>query len=317
MKYFFLALLISSYSFGQEDIDQLVAVSFEACDCISEIKTDITKEEKSENINSCIESANMAYQLKQGMAAITQKLNDTISASSTSTKPDTLNTQVKEFNIAVNNDNYEAVLEYLNENCGNMRSVYFSDDVASKNSYSDKDEAIEFYNKGLNAYDNQDYKLAISLYKQAVKKDKKFAFAWDNLGLSYRAIGDYKNAINCYKKSLKIDKTGKVPLTNIAIAYEYLNDYENAKKAYINYGKIHKNDPETFYGLGRIYSLEGDYENGLDNMIQAYILYIEIDSPYKLDASKNISFMYQELEKQGNLDLFFQLAKKHKLNVKK
>lgn len=310
-----LALALFFFSLNlhaQEDIDKIVTVSRQACDCISNIDTALDKDEKGKEIKACITSANIQYQIKQNLLKTTEKIKDTLNKSK---EIDSLIIDSDSFDLVITDSDYKEIEEYLYDNCGNMRDLYFSDDIKLKNSISDKDKAIEYYNKGIVAFDDQDYKKAIEYYKKAVKVDKKFAFAWDNLGLSYRYTENFEKAIECYEKSLKIDPKGRLPMLNIAITYEYLKDYDKAIKAYKKYGRIHKNDPESFYGLGRIYSTQENYEEGLDNMIQAYLLYIELDSPYKIDAERNIAYMYQELEKQGRLEVFDKLAKKYKLQV--
>ncbi len=142
------------------------------------------------------------------------------------------------------------------------------------------------------------------MFKKAVKKDKKFAFSCDNLGYSYRKTGKYKEAIENYKKSLELDPKGKMPLMNIAVAYQLDGDNKNTIKAYEKYEELYRNDPEGFYGLGRIYYLEKDYKPELENMIQAYLLYVKMNSPYNIDAQKHILFIYNELKEKGELKLF-------------
>lgn len=312
MKKFIIILLLYNYSvfYAQDNVDKIVTVARQACECISKIDTSLDKAEKGKEIKACITNANLTYQLNTILVETTEKPKD----SSKTSKVDSLILDKNTFNIVLDED-LEAIEDYLYENCTNMRDIYFSDDKKMKNSLSDKDIALEYYNNGIEAFDNQDYQGAIKNYNKAVEIDSKFAFAWDNLGLSYRYVGEFNKAIECYEKSLKVDPKGRLPMLNIAITYEYLKDYEKAKKAYKKYGRVFKKDPESFYGLGRIYSLEKNYEEGLDNMIQAYILYIEIDSPYKADAENNIAYMYQELKKENKLEIFNKLAKKYKLQV--
>jgi tetratricopeptide (TPR) repeat protein len=312
MKKFIIVLLLCNYSvfYAQDNVDKIVTVARQACECISKIDTSLDKAEKGKEIKACITNANLTYQLNNILVESTEKPKD----SSKTSKVDTLILDKNKFNIVLDED-LEAIEDYLYENCTNMRDIYFSDDKKMKNSLSDKDIALEYYNNGIEAFDNQDYQGAIKNYNKAVEIDSKFAFAWDNLGLSYRYVGEFNKAIECYEKSLKVDPKGRLPMLNIAITYEYLKDYDKAKKAYKKYGRVFKKDPESFYGLGRIYSLEKNYEEGLDNMIQAYILYIEIDSPYKADAENNIAYMYQELKKENKLEIFNKLAKKYKLQV--
>ncbi|QXP60707.1 tetratricopeptide repeat protein [Olleya sp. HaHaR_3_96] len=310
-----ITLLISSIGFAQDNSEKIVDVAYDACDCIGNIERTLNTEEKSEEIKTCITSANMAWQMSKTMAEMSQKVSDTLGQLEDFSKIDSLIIPSDDLNIIVTDSDYEEIEAYLLETCGEMEAVYFSENQTTENSYSDKEKAMEHYNQGLVAFDNQDYKKAMTLYKKAVKEDKTFAFAWDNLGRTYRELGDYKEAIKCYKKSLRIDPKGGMPLMNIAVAYGFLEQFDKAKKAYRQYGKVFENDPETYFGLGRIYALDSDFENALDNMMQAYLLYQEINSPYKKDAETFIAILYQELEKQGKTAAFNRIAKKYKIQI--
>ena len=59
-----------------------------------------------------------------------------------------------------------------------------------------------------------------------------------------------------------------------------------------------------------------DYEPAVDYMMQAYLLYIEIDSLYKQDAAANLGIMYEALKNEGKEDIFIEAAKKNKIELK-
>ena len=311
-----LTFLITSIAFAQEEASQQIKdVSAQACNCITKIDLDATKETKSEEISSCITSANLIIQMKESMMGKIEKTIDTLKKVQDISKIDTLIIEEDDKNIIIVDKNYKKIEEYLYDNCPALKDIYFTDNQEYDNSYSNRKKAMKFYNSAQIAFQKEDYITAIILFNKAVKKDRKFAFAWDNLGYSYRRTGAYKKAIESYKKSLALDPKGKMPLMNIAVAYELDKDLDNSKKAYETYKKFYNDDPEAFYGLGRIYYLERDYKPALENMIQAYLLYVEMNSPYNIDAQKHISFIYNELKKQGNLDLFNKIAEKYNLKI--
>lgn len=311
--FFALCVFCTSFLSAQEPSDYVKGVSKLACECIGEIDLDIDYKKKSEEIVSCIKQANTTYQIEHSFAPTLEKIKDSLSKT---TGKGTDSIQVKGGETTINTDkNYEEIEEYLYDNCSQLKETYFSDNVKHENSVSDKKKARKFYEQGVDAYDQQNYKKAIKMYKKAVRNDRNFAFAWDNLGLSYRRLKQFNKAIECYETSLKLDPKGKMPLMNIAVAHSLNKDFESAKKYYRIYSKYYEDDPEGYYGIGRLYFLEKDYEPALDNMIRAYIIYSQIKSPYYLDAQKHIGMMYGELEKQGKLEVFKRMAKKHKLEV--
>lgn len=315
-KIFTLLFSLSLLSiYAQETSDYVKGVSELACECVSKINIDFDKKKKSEEIETCIKSSNVTYQVEQSMLPKLQKVKDSLSKLIKSSK-DTVNVKLKGGETIINSEkHYTEIEEYLYDNCEELKKMYFIDNTEHDNSYSDKKKAKKFYDEGQVAFAKKDYTKAIKLYRKAVRNDKTFAFAWDNLGYSYRKIEKYDKAIECYEKSLKLDPKGKMPLMNIAVAYSLNEDFESAKKYYKIYSGYYKEDPEGYYGIGRLYFLEKDYVPALDNMIQAYILYSEMKSPYYIDAQKHIGAMYNHFKENGDLETFNKLAKKHNLNV--
>lgn len=314
-KYLLIAsILICSFSNAQTS-DKIKNISASACDCIYEVDLNESKEVKSEKISECIKTAISTNQLQEKLSALVSKTNDTLSKIEDITKIDSL-TIKDDVTIVINDkENYDEVEKYLYDNCPVMKTIYFTDNKEHKNSFSNRKKAMKFYEEGQVAFAKEEYAKAITLYKKAVDKDKNFAFAWDNLGYSYRRLGNYKQAIECYKTSLALDPKGKMPLMNIAVAYQLDNDLDSAIDAYNHFGDLYPEDPEAFYGLGRMYMLKKYYEPALDKMIVAYKLYLDMDSPYNIDAQKHIVMIYNEMKEQDKLELFYEIAKKHNLQI--
>jgi tetratricopeptide (TPR) repeat protein len=310
-------VLISSivYSQDKKKDERIKEISTDSCDCIANIDLNLDKDEKAQKIKDCITGSIMAFQLQDQLSGLLEKTKDTLNKIDDISKIDTLSID-SNLNIVLDDtENYKEVEEYLYDNCSEMKKIYFVDNKAYKNSYSDHKKAMEFYKEGQVAFAKEEYPNAIVLFNKAVKKDKNFAFAWDNLGYSYRRLGNYTKAIECYQKSLALDPKGKMPLMNIAVAYQLNNDLESAKQAYENFKLFYNDDPEAFYGLGRIYYLDKDYEPALENMIQAYLLYTKMESPYNIDAQKHIAFIYNIYKDQDNLDEFYKITKKYNLEI--
>ena len=106
-----------------------------------------------------------------------------------------------------------------------------------------------------------------------------------------------------------------MPLMNIGIAYQYIEDYDNAIKYYEKLKKYYKKNPESYYGLSRMYLFKEDYKNAADNIIKAYKLYVEIESPYKADAEQILTLVYKTMEEKGMKEDFLKIAKENKLNI--
>jgi len=63
-----------------------------------------------------------------------------------------------------------------------------------------KNEAIEWKNKGNDCFKKGDYETAIHHYKNALDLDPNYSNAWNNLGLTYIRTGKIEEAKKCYEK---------------------------------------------------------------------------------------------------------------------
>lgn len=281
-----------------------------ACQCIDSIvvfgrkKTEVT-----DAINVCIDKEVEAYiLLKQLSAAAKLTLDE--------------NQKSQNINIYINNDKesqsykegYYELERVLMKDCESLKEKIGAHDQLRINSMSTNEEALSLYGKGMKAYEAGQFEKSVKLFKEALDIDPKFAFAWDNLGLSYRNLGKFDEALAAYQKSLEVDPYGTMPLQNIAVVYEYKEEYDKAIEAYQRLAEIDADNPEIHYGIGRIYALKNELEKGLHEMCIAYNLYIELNSPYRTDAEKVISYIYGLMVKQGNEELFHQILKEHHIN---
>jgi tetratricopeptide (TPR) repeat protein len=311
--YIVITVLCGTSMLGQED--SVVTISQEACTCLDEVDQGLLKDEMYEEINSCIESAIMGDQLKTKLFALVETVSDS-SGTDNNTEVVLKDTTAKEINITIDaGENREEIEAYLLQNCVRMQKLLTTENSKSIVSVSDKEEAVSFYNEGLKHYKAEDFKAAITHFKKAVRKDNEFAFAWDMIGISYRRLENYKQAIKYYDKSLEIDPYGRMPLMNKPLAYAFMGDMEKAIEGYSKFIEIYPEDPEGYYGIGRIYHAQSQLELALDNMMRAFVLYNEENSPYARDAETNIRLYYQDFEKNDMLDDFNRIAEKYKIKI--
>ena len=222
----------------------------------------------------------------------------------------------KEYNVTLDmGENYEEIQESLLRNCPSMQTIMTSQNEESDVSISDKEEAKDLYDQGMESYRAQKFDQAIVHFKKATKKDRKFAWAWDMLGISYRKKEEFKKAIKAYDKSIALDPEGRMPLMNRPIANLMLENYDEAIRDYKRFIKIYPDDPEGFYGIGRVYAIQGNYEEALDNTMKAYLMYNDIDSPYARDAEKNLALYYQTLQQENKLDIWNKIADKYNIKI--
>lgn len=290
----------------------LKEVTENACKCVDSVAT-FNKSDKqiASGINSCIDKQVMVYQMGMKLASVkNEKDNDG---------------KQKNVNIKINtNPESEEYTKYYYEierdlmaDCDAVKYKIAANDKLREKSMSSDPEAGKYYNLGLDEFEKENYAKAIEYYKKALVYDSDFAFAYDNIGISYRKLNKFDEAIAAYEKSLEIDPYGTMPLQNIAVAYTYKEQYKKAIKAYERLAKLDSKNPEVFFGIGNIYAQAlFDYERALENLCQAYNIYVEQKSPYRTDAEKLIQIVYNEMKKQGKEATFNQILTKYKISPK-
>lgn len=318
-KYFFLKSLLIlpflGFSQGKDTISEikfdnqklLKGLSDNACKCVDSLSTyGKSRKDVAAEIHACIDKQVMVYQMGMKLASIKnitesdkgpKNINITINTNSDSQ-------EYKKY--------YYEIERSMMENCEPLKIKIATNDEVNDNSMTNNPEAFKYYKLGLEVTTNGDYAKAIEYYKKAVVFDPEFSFAFDNMGICYRRLNKFDEAIDAYENSLKINPNGKMPLQNIAVVYTYKEEYKKAVKAYERLAKVEPNNPEVFFGIGNIYAQAlFDYEKALENLCQAYNLYLEQKSPYRSDAEKLIQIVYNEMKKQGKVDTFNEILKKY------
>lgn len=311
-------LTLTNTLFSQVDstrVDAKIAIpnllkdlSSNACKCIDSISTyDKSKDDISTDIHSCIDKQVTVYQLGKQLTEL-KNLTD---------KDQKLNINIS---VNPNSDDYKKYYYELErelmENCPAVKDKISSTDKIGEKSISRKEEALKFYDLGLEESGAGNFEKAITYYQKALVFDKEFAFAYDNIGICYRRLENYDKAIEAYEKSLEIDPNGLMPLQNLGITYVYKKQYKKAVKAYERFAKVDTENPEAYYGLGNVYAVYlKEYEKALDNLCIAYNIYVKQKSPYRSDAEKLIQFVFQEMKKEGKEDKFNEILKNNKISA--
>lgn len=259
-----------------------------ACQCVGDISTSISTEEKNEYISDCVASGAVDSNVIENLNLKTVEEMKGITS---------------------------LIKRRLVDDCPELKRLVFSNDEDKLFAYSSNKKAAEYYNKGIDEGEKGNYKKALKLYKKAVEIDENFVYAWDNLGRTYRELHDYDNAIEAYKKSIAIDSLNPTPLMNIAVVYNYKEDYESAAFWYNKLIDANPKNPEGHYGLSLAYMYSGKLEASLNSVITAHNLYRESSSPYVADAEKVMQYLYGLFEEQNKEDRFKKICKERDIKI--
>jgi tetratricopeptide (TPR) repeat protein len=116
--------------------------------------------------------------------------------------------------------------------------------------------AEELYAAGLPYLWKEDYEKAIPLFKEAAKKDPRYANAYFQIGYCNAQQRHYREAIEAYKRAIRIQPEFVFAHFYLGLAYLELNDRNSALKQY-----------DTLKKMGR-QNADRDYASDLYNMIE-------------------------------------------------
>jgi len=121
-------------------------------------------------------------------------------------------------------------------------------------------------NRGVQAYRNANYEVAIERFRKAVQQDPSLLTARLYLATAYANLvtpdidtpenkNNAKMTIDTYNEILNLNLTTDQKILaykGLASTYEKVHDWENAKKYWGMLAQLDPNDPQTYYRLGVI-----------------------------------------------------------------
>lgn len=158
-----------------------------------------------------------------------------------------------------------------------LMSLVFSAAVSAKNAY-------DLYNEGYDMYLVNEYKAAVRLFNEAIKKKPDFVKPYNKSGLAYVAMKKVDHALVMYKKAFYIDPKFAEAYYNAGVAYEikYKDKNPNNEKAIEVYKKAIelKNDNYSFVraslNLAKLYEGMQKYDDAIELLRAA----IKVEADY-------------------------------------
>lgn len=129
-------------------------------------------------------------------------------------------------------------------------------------------EAILFYNKAIQASNNNDFEEAKKLYQQAINLYPEYFSAHCNLGTIYFSQDNFKQALICFNKALELKPTDFPSLYNMASLFSSLGYLEKSEFYLTLINKYFPLDINIYTKLGKILRLRNKYDEYIDLAIK-------------------------------------------------
>ena len=91
-----------------------------------------------------------------------------------------------------------------------------------------RETAINSYNRGVEAVQENDYDLAITCFSEAIRLAPQLAIAYNSRGFAYDKKGEYDKAIADYTEAIRLDPKDAMAYGNRAHAHLNKGDYAKA-----------------------------------------------------------------------------------------
>ena len=125
------------------------------------------------------------------------------------------------------------------------------------------DQAINFYNRGLDYYAKDDYVHAMADFEAAIKLDPKMFDAYDDRGNIYYAKRDYDRAIADYSVAIKLNPSDARAYYNRGVAEADQGDRERASADFSSAIRFDPHLADAYYRRGLVSKDRGDTEHAL------------------------------------------------------
>lgn len=163
--------------------------------------------------------------------------------------------------------------------------------LPEEKTYSEKDDPYMYYSESLQAYDVQDYTLALEKINQALLLNSNMALFYQQQGNIYRKLNDYDKALASYKVAIQKRSNFVDVHETIGDIYQEQRDYNEAVRYYKKAISLEPKRIDIILKMVRCYIDWGEYEVALYHLNT----YEKDAEEYKLDISDQYYFLRSEV----------------------
>jgi tetratricopeptide (TPR) repeat protein len=141
--------------------------------------------------------------------------------------------------------------------------------------------AVEFYNRGVDYFEQGDLDRAIADYTEAVRLDpqQRHVPAYQNLAAAYLALGDFDRAVADATRLLERDPHNASALCLRAGMYDLQGEFDKAIADYTEAIRLHPHDVQGYHNRGESYLGQRDWDKAIADLTEAIRLYAQEQSP--------------------------------------
>jgi len=168
---------------------------------------------------------------------------------------------------------------------------------------TNKLSALDLYEKGSEAFYNDDIENAVTYLEESVKIDPTSTIAWFILGIVNKINSDYGQAIKCYTKILELDSLYTYAIVGLGEIYQEKHDYDKAVFYYKKALEIDPQDFSAYINLGMAYENMEYY----DEAITCYKEMMEFDTETSYEIGC-LARVYEKMEDYSNAITYYNLV---------
>lgn len=185
----------------------------------------------------------------------------------------------------------------------NSRQIKKALDIVESLIKNFPNESLLYNIRGVCYHSNQNHKVSIVDFLQAVELNKDYAEAYYNLGVTYGELGEVENAKKAYIEALRINNNYPTAQNNLGQILFMQGDFNASISHFERAVEFKKDFAEAYYNLGNAYLSLGSLHDAIKFLKKA----IEIKIDFA-DAYNNLGIAYLRTGEQKLAKEFFENA---------
>lgn len=145
------------------------------------------------------------------------------------------------------------------------------------------------YNKGIDAFKNNDFKLALSYFNKSIFLKPDNSASHYNLGLTFLALKKNKEAKNSFIKTLELNPTDADAIYNIGLLFLHEENFNVAIENFFKALDLKKNEPDFYYNLGVALLNLNKHDESIEQVSMACAL-----NPKNLEYKVGLAYIYEK-----------------------